>query len=241
MAEFTTALEVLNNAAVELGLKDSEMSAPYSVTDQNIVLLRALLKRVGRRLVRARDWTHLAREYTFNTVASTASYALPAGFNRMKDLTEWNRTTVNPLGPALTGQQWQAMKARTASGIVTVPFRIFGNLLYIYPTPTAAEAIYYEYVSGFWVLPVLGSPTVPTLSAPTLHTDTLWFDEDLLVTGLVLAFRKAKRTATQADQDDFDEAWGLATGADGSAPALSLSQGTARLQMGTLPDTGWGA
>jgi hypothetical protein len=240
MAEFPTALQVLNSVAVELGLKKADMTAPYSETDQNIVLLRGLLTRVGRQLVRKRQWTQLTREYTFSTVASTASYALPSGFSRIKDATQWNRTTVNPLGPAMEGQGWQEMKARTATGFASVPFRIFGNLLHMYPTPTAVGAIYYEYISGFWVLPVAGTPIVPTLSAPTTQTDTLWFDEDLLTAWLRYAFLKRKGLATQQDKDDADEAFSEAASGDGAAPVLTVGRSSVKIQMGTPPDTGWG-
>lgn len=235
-----TADDVLNDAAVELGLKTADLADPFASTDQNIVLLCRLLKRVGRRLVRARDWTHLTREYTFNTANGTASYALPSGFSRMRDATSWNRDTTQPLGPPVDGTQWQTMKARTATGLVAVPFRIFGNLLYIYPTPTSIEAIYYEYVTNFWVMPT--GQTAPTTSEPTTTTDTLWFDEDLLVSALKLAFCRAKGMPQAGDAlDEYKAAWASAAGSDGAAPDLELSLGTGRYRFGaSLPDTGWG-
>lgn len=238
--DFTTADNVLNDAAVELGLKPADMADPFASTDQNIILLCRLLKRLGRKLVRARDWTHLTREYTFPTVASTASYALPSGYARMKDATQWNRTTIIPLGPAVDGPAWQEMKARTSTGTVYRPFRIFGNLLYIYPTPSAAEDIYYEYITNFWVVP--SGQTVPTTSVPTATTDVLWFDEDLLLAGLKLLFKKAKGFAMQHDQDEFDQAWSEIAGSDGAAPPLDISGGSATRLIDTrnLPDTGWG-
>lgn len=236
--DFTTADNIINDAAVELGLKAADIADPFGSTDQNIVLLCRLLKRVGRNLVRARDWSQLVREYTFATVASTASYALPSGYARMKDETHWNRDTLQPLGPPVDGIQWQEMQARTATGLVTVPFRVFGNLLYLYPTPTAAEDIYFEYVSKFWVVPT--GQTVPTTSAPTAITDTLWFDETLLVAGLKLAFLRAKGMPTADAQDEFNQAWGAIAGSDGAAPALSLGGSPGPVLRWHAPDTGWG-
>ncbi len=239
MAEFTTADNIINDAAVELGLKTADIADPFASTDQNIVQLCRLLKRVGRSLVRARDWTHLTREYTFNTADGTASYAMPPGFNRMKDQTHWNRTTSNQLGPPLNSQQWQEEKARTSTGAVSVPFRTFGNLLYLYPTPSAIEAIYYEFITNFWVMPT--GQTVPTTSAPTATTDTLWFDDNLLVTGLKLAFKRAKGFDTAAAQDEFNQAWGESVGGDGAAAAISITGADRRFpQMGRPPESGWG-
>lgn len=239
MADFATADNIINDAAVELGLAVSDAVDPFASTDPNIILLRRLLRRVGRSLVRARDWTHLTQEHTFNTVASTASYALPSGFARMKDQTEWNRTTSNPLGPPLNSQQWQEAKARTAVGVSSVPFRTFGNLLHLYPTPTAVEAIYYEFISNFWVVPT--GQTAPTTTTPTAITDTLWFDESLLVFGLKLAFLRAKSRDTSHAQEEFNQAWSAAAGGDGAAMAISLTgRGQRFPQMGRPPDTGWG-
>jgi len=238
--ETTTADEVLNNAAVELGLLDADLTNPFGSGDQNVVLLVRLLRRLGRELVRARDWSHLTREYTFPTVASTANYALPSGYARMKDQTHWNRTTSQPLGPPLDGVQWQEMKARTASGVVARPFRIFGNELHIYPTPTAAEDIYYEYITKFWVVPT--GQTVPTATTTTAITDILWFDETLLTTGLKLAYLKAKGFDSTGAQLEFNDAWDACAGGDGAAPVVYLASGTGFRLCDTrnLPDTGWG-
>ncbi len=239
--ELATADDVINDAAVELGLKSADITDPFSSTDPSILQLCRLLKRVGRSLVQHRDWTHLVREYTFNTVAATPSYALPSGFARMKDVTHWNRTTSVPLGGPVTGEGWQQMKARTITGATYIPFRTFGNLLHLYPTPTEIEAIYYEYVSSFWVMPT--GQTVPTTSEPTAITDTLWFDENLLVRGLKLAYLRAKGFDTSHAQDEFNQALSASAGGDGSAAPISLTGATSwRPPMGSAPgdNGGWG-
>lgn len=239
--ETTTADEVLNNAAVELGLLGANLTNPFSSTDQNIVLLVRLLRRLGRQLVRARDWSHLTREYTFPTVASTASYALPTGFLRMKDQTHWNRDTSAPLGGPAGPVGWQEMNATTSAGPIVRPFRIFGNKLHLYPTPTEAEDIYYEYITSYWVVP--DGQAVPTASTTTAITDTLWFDETLLVAGLRLAYLKAKGFDSTAAQLEFNDAWDAATSGDGVAPVLNLSgaQGFRLIDTRNLPDTGYGS
>lgn len=243
MAHFDTALNVLNNSALELGLIKAALSDPFASTDQNIIQLRSLLTRVGRMLVRARNWSHLTKEYTFNTAASTASYALPSGFDRFRFASAWNRDTVQPLGGPLDSAQWQMVKARTSVGTVVTPFRIFGNLLYLFPTPTAAEAIYYEYVSGLWVLPTSGSPAAPTLTTSTIKTDTLWFDEPLMVAGLKLAWHRAKQQDTTYAQAEYDEAYAAAAGGDGAAPGLTIAAPSGPKFLGddNVPDTGFGA
>lgn len=239
--DFTTADNIINDAAVELALKSADIADPFGSTDPNILLLCRLLKRVGRALVRARDWSHLTKEYTFATVNGTASYALPTDYARMKNQTHWNRSTSMPLGGPVDSRSWQAMKATTASGTVIRPFRVFGNLLYLYPTPTTAENIYYEYISKRWVVPT--GQTVPTTTEPTVYTDTLWFDETLLVFGLKLAFLRAKGWDTSHAQDEFNQAYAAEAGGDGSAAVLDISgrPGFRLLDGNNLPDSGYGS
>lgn len=237
--DFATAEDILNDAAVELGLKSSNMADPFGETDQNIVQLCRLLKRVGRQLVRARDWTQLTLEYTFPTVASTASYALPSGYARIKGDTQWNRSVSSPLSGALTSQEWQAFKSGTSGTGVFKRFRVWQGLFWLDPTPTGVETIAYEYVSNFWVVPT--GQTAPTTKTPTAITDTLWFDEDLLLAALKLAWRRHKGQDTTAAQTDFNQAWDAVAGTDDVGRVLYLGNASGFVPCRPyLPDTGWG-
>lgn len=236
--DFTTADNILNDAAVELGLKAADIADPFASTDPNIIQLCRLLKRAGRSLVRARDWSQLTQEYTFPTVASTASYALPAGFARMKDNTHWNRTVVNPLDGPADSAQWQELKARSSVG-ARLRFRVWKNLFYLDPTPTGVEDIYFEYISKYWVMPT--GQSAPTTTTPTAITDTLWFDETLLLAAVKLLWKQAHDKDTTSAQNEFNQAWSGVAGADGAAPVLSLTGASeVVLCRGPLPDTGWG-
>jgi hypothetical protein len=146
------------------------------------------------------------------------------------------------LGPA-NGQQWQLFKALTSTGTVGKFFRLFGGLFYLHPTPTAIETLAYEYQSSYWVQE--DGETTRTAAAPTDKDDTLHFDRRLLVTGLKVAFLRAKGFDSTAAQDDFDKALARAQGSDGAAPTLSLNGARASLTRmldgGNLPDTGFGS
>lgn len=241
--ELATAAEVISDAAVELGLASADIADPFGSTDANILQLCRLLKRAGRSLAKARDWSHLTREYTFSTVASTASYVLPTDYARMKGATAWNRTTSWQLGEPVGAADWQAFQASTVAGVLTRPFRLFANKLYIYPTPTAAETIAYEYVSNLWVIPSAQTWPTSCTSKPTLYTDTLYFDEELLVAALKLLWKQAKGQDTTAAQNDFNQAFGAVGGDDGAAPVINLlgpRSGVRMLDYDNIPESGFG-
>lgn len=240
MPHFDTALNVVNSAALELGLIQDALSDPWASDDQNVIQLTSLLTRVGRMLVRARNWSHLTEEYTFNTADGTASYVLPTGFERFLHATGWDRTTAFPLGGPFSAAQWQAVKARTATGAVVRPFRIRENLLYLYPTPTAVEAIYYEYISRYWVV---STGPDPDADSATAATDVLWFDEPLMVSGLKLAWERAKKRDTTYAQAEFDECYAAAAGGDGAGPTIVVAGDGSIPFLGdnNVPVTGFGS
>jgi hypothetical protein len=238
---FDTADNLINDAAVELGLITSNLADPFDSTNPALIQLCRLGKRVGQTLLRSHQWTHLQKTHTFSTANGTAAYALPADFGRLLDQTTWNRTDQLPLGGPASAQQWQMMKAQTTVGTVLMPFRIVGNQLEFYPVPTAIETIAYEYQSTYWVKETgQSNPNTETLDD---GTDTVHFDRLLFVCELKNEWNRAKGLASEATQADRDRAYAMATGADGAAPRLRLGggQGVRLLDWRNVPDTGYGS
>ncbi|RKH08997.1 hypothetical protein D7X74_30405 [Corallococcus sp. CA047B] len=236
------AASVLNDAAVELGLIPADLADPYDSVDSNMTQLCRLLKSAGQDLARDYAWTHLQKEYSFNTVASTGSYALPPDYDRLIDQTGWNRNSLIPLQGPLAAQGWQVLKALVSTGAVGLWFRIVGDQLSLMPVPISAQSLAYEYVSRYWVRPF--DQTSPTTDTPTDGNDVLYFDRRLLVCAVKLAFKRAKGFDSTAAQEDFEKALARAQGGDGAAPVLSLNGcrvGPERLLNGVnTPDTGFG-
>jgi hypothetical protein len=237
---FETAATIISDAAIDLGLTPAAIANPYGSTDANILQLCSLLKRAGRGLLREYSWSHLKTVHTFSTGSGTASYALPTDFNRIIDGTVWNRTQDYPLSGPLSPQKWEELQA-LGSSIARQAFRIFGNLFYIYSTPSAIETIAYEYQSRYWV--DLGGGSTPDAETPTAAADTLHFDPDLLVADLKLRFTIAKGLDSTAVQAERDALFSAATGADGAAPVLDMAGATGMrfLSDANLPDTGVGS
>lgn len=162
-----TPAQVVSAAALELGLVGADIANPFASTDKNVLQMNALLQKLGQDLARAHPWGQLQTQGSITTIASVPSYALPSGFLRFIDQTSWNRT--NQLPMTLTGPQgWQQLKARTAGGLINKVMRVFGGAIHLYETPTAAESIYFEFQSRFWV-----RDAIVAWANNTIYTDTL--------------------------------------------------------------------
>lgn len=233
-----TAANVLNDAIIELGLRSSRAADPYDITDIAVVQLQQFLTATGQDLLRDYQWSHLAVPYTFPTADGTASYALPADFQRFVDQTAWNRTQQRPLFGPLNAQQWEQVLASTVSGVLNQSFRVYGNKIYLSPTPSAVETVAYEYQSAYWVSDSGG--TAPTTDTPDDGPELLYFDRRLLVCGVKLRWLREKGFDSMAAQDDFDRALARALGADGAAPVLSVTPGASVVSW-NVPDTGYGS
>lgn len=235
---FDTVANVVSDAAIQLGLVSEAITDPYASTDDNIRRLLQSLKQLGQDLLRDHDWSHLTKEHTFSTVNGTANYDLPTHFARFVPGTAWNRTQGLELGGPMSPQQWQMAKAQTATSSFQ-SFRIWQDDLWIYPTPSSAETVAYEYVSKLWVMATASS--APDKEHPTVSTDVLWFDRQLLVWGLRLYHRRDEGFPSEVEQNGFDAALAAAQGGDGASPTLSLTGPRLRsLRSVSVPDSGWG-
>lgn len=236
---YGTAADIVQQAAQELGL--GALADVWASGDANVAQLRALLATVGRRLVKQRAWTHLQKEYTFTT-SGADSYPLPADFRAPLARTTWNRTSTFPAGNPLSGQQWQALKARATILTVTLLVRQQQGKLFVYPAEDSGSLVAYEYLSSFWVQPV--GQTAPTADAPTANTDTVCFDALLLMQGLKVAWLEAKGFDATAAQGDFQTTLALVEGEDAPPSTLSLKGGSDTgmrlLDDCNVPPTGFG-
>lgn len=233
--EFSTAGDIINRAAIEMGLISTPDEDVFDSTDGHIVQLRYLLNGLGERLVRKREWQQLRRTGVVVPVVGTTTYSLPADFLRMVNQTAWDRQNDQP-GQPLTSQMYNAIVATDATGVLQPRFRIAFEAFEFTEVP--ANQMRYEYLTRYWV----ASPDddTPTSDEADEHEDILWFDTPLLLAGLKLAFKEAKGLDTTAAQNAFDEAWNHATTNDAPAPVLNLAQPHAG-SLPRTPETGWGS
>lgn len=180
MSSWPTALEVLEQAALELGLlqQAGDIGAdPFSTTDPNINQLVALLTKAGRELVDEAPWTHLRQEYSILTESAADAdsmghhtngvFPLPPDWRDMVDQSGWNRTTRLPMQGPLSEQEWQFLASRLTGVVWTVLFRPMQGLLFLYPpkdTP-GGQSLTFAYKSGWWCQNVSGKIVAPAESA----------------------------------------------------------------------------
>ena len=219
---FVSAGEIINDAAIELGLIGGNITDPYSSSDQNIVLLCRLLKKCGRELARQHQWTWMQRTCEFTSVQNQSTYPLPSDFRMMLNQTGWNRTNRLPLGGPMSPQEWEFLKARLAGVVFTVLFRPLNQTIVLYPdinTPGGYD-IAFEYQSNAWASPAGGSG--PTQTNALLYTDIVYFDPNLAMLRLKAAFLEAKGFESGAAQNEYMLALEQAMGDDSASPILRM-------------------
>ena len=239
MALYDTAANIINDVAVEVGLTSS--ADVYASTDANFIRLRTLLKSVGRGLILAHGWLQLTKEHTFTTT-SASSYNLPADFQSMVDQTAWDRTTRFPMAP-VSPQTWQFLKASQSGVVFTVIFKPSDTTIQLWPQPpTSGDTVAFEYRSRYWVRATASAS--PDKDAPTVNTDVIHIDVQLITRALKLAFMRSMGFDTMSAQMEFDAAFQSVRNSNvNAAPKLSLNGSPIEDRMindANSPGTGFG-
>lgn len=247
MALFDTVANIIQDAAVELGLAD-EVDDVFASTDSNIIQLRTLMRGLGRRMVMEQTW--LQNVIAYSTILGSGSFLnMPTGFDSLVDNTAWNVTRALPLRP-ISVQLWEAYQTSlTVAPVDQVSIRMrfradFPGLvrMYFVPTQTVGDTVELEYRTRYWAQSN-GSSTV-NLDAPTANDDTVNIDAPLFVAALKLAFAEAKGFDTTALLDTYQSLLAAVQSANVlAAPTLSLNgAGAVRLVDGrNVPETGYGS
>lgn len=229
----TTLLTCCQTALREMG-KYQVPSTIVGNTDPTAVRLLALANRTGRTLAQDENWQALLATYTFPTVASTASYALPTDYNDFANLTQWNRTNYTPMRGPVSPIEWQALQSSAI--IVGTPFnqffRIAGGFFVIYPTPTSVQTIAYDYYSKNWI------------SGKTEFSDDAdvpLIDADLITLGIRWRFLQALGDEFASEKDEFDRRKDSILASDGGRNAIRFWRPTMGIHLGNLPEQGYGS
>jgi hypothetical protein len=213
-------------------------SVAVSSTDANVLQLVALVNEEGQELSSRYSWQILTAEATFTTVATAIQGVITtlagAGFNFFVNQTMWNRSQRRPLYGPLTPQQWQEWQAAFSSG-PWISYRLRQNNLLFFPSPTAGQSVYFEWVTKYWATNSTGLVSAASMSA---DTDVALLDERLITLGAIWRFKKASDLDYQEDFDKYEAAVNDAITRDGSRPILNLGGVPESTQPGTIVPAG---
>ena len=174
-------------------------------------------------------------QYTFGQV----KYPLPAGFDRITDRTQYDKSKRwEMLGPE-TPQQWQWLKSSYISTGPRIRWRIMGSEFQIWPLTSTNEYLSFEYVSTDWARTAVGA-SLPQFAN---DSDTSIYPDRLMVIGLKKKYFEVKGFDTSSFQRDYDMQLNIAKSNDQGSPTLSLAPRTANVLIGweNIPDANYGA
>ena len=169
--------------------RDTGFAVPSTIvgsTNETAIQLLALANRAGKLLAK-KPWQAIQSEYTFSTVASTATYALPSDYGWFINDTAWDRTDYWRLRNSLSPQAWQEYKSGINASVPRSRWRIRNNLIYVDPTPSSTLSMVVEYVSNAWV-----TDGVSTFTQFSTDAQTSRIPEELIELEVVWRFLKRK-------------------------------------------------
>lgn len=215
----TTADEILNTAAAEVGL--TPVADPVGSVDASFIQLKYLLNTAGDELALLFAWETMRREHTITTTAVDAgNYALPTDFMHIVDNTAWNRSEDLPMYGPLSAQDWQALKGRTVTNIINLGWRLMEGEFQVYPNnPVGIVAdLYFEYQSNNWAVATDGTTYK---NCVTINSDIVLYHRALISRYVKLKFLMAKGLDANGAQDDFNQMFEMLTAQDKGAGTLS--------------------
>jgi hypothetical protein len=251
VGSWPTAATIVNRAAAQLKLLSVPAAAapdPFASTDPNFIQLCDLLNTVGDEINNASPeggWPQLRKEYTTTTILGQSTYNLPSDFHEMVDQSGWNRSARLPLIGPLSPQEWQYLKARSLGMYISIVFRLNSPMTFDVNPGAAVPGgivIAFEYISD-WFTQQSGQPS-PNQVAPTVGTDVLYYDDELLISALKLKWAAENGWDTSALEPAYEAKLEHCKGKATGAPTLNLvgpaSAVDRFIDNANLPLTGFG-
>jgi hypothetical protein len=243
MARFETAANIINRAAVEVGL--SKSTSPVGDPDELYQQLVELLNSAGQEMVELHPWQALVSQYRVITSdTDSGEYALPADFSYMIDQTGWEHTNRTQVAGPLTAQDWTYLAGRDlVSSSIYVSFRLQDGKFTVYPNNPVPDAldINFEYINRNWLEEAVTSTPTDTISN---DADIVLYEPILIVKFLKVKFLESKGFDATSARTEFQNMFDSRTGKDTGAKLLNAGKagrGYPYLHpYANTPDTGYG-
>jgi hypothetical protein len=242
-----TALEIARRSAVRLKIqRPSTLFAPYNEGDISDVTLLESIMITAQYLASTYEWQTLRRRHQFTTVATEAQPdALPP--DMMRPILEGLVSRSLLLHGPMNAQEWAQQTAGYAVG--GMGWHIEVGVLKIAPAPPAGMPMQLSYLTNS--ICVSGASPVPDgdlcpvcaghgpagvfKPAITCDYDELLWDQELMILGTVMNYRKLDRMDYASDSQDFERMMQDRIKRDGGARVLRMGESVDRLAAGRRP------
>lgn len=213
-----TLLTMIQRAAKRIPV--TSPSVVIGSTDLIVQELLACANEEGEQLMRRGTWQVLRKQQAYTALAQEVQTGMiPSDFDRFVQETFWNRTRKRIMWGPVTPQEWQNLKAWTATPAMDT-FVIRGGDVLITPNPAAGDQLYFEYVSENWCQSSGGTPQ----NEWAADTDTGILDEKLMALGVVWRYRFAKGLKWQTQFQNYDTQVKQALAVDQPQRTVSLGE-----------------
>lgn len=231
-----TLATICTNALVELG--DLETPSTFAgSTNKTAKLLVQMANTEVADLYRRHDWQVLMKDHTFTTVASQESYALPSDFDRYAPSAYQDRSNRRTVFGPITAEKWQQLKRTNVQSGIYRYFRLRGNQILFFPTPTrTGDTIVFEYISN---TPVESAAQVAQQRFQA-DTDVPLLDEYLITIGVIWRVRRVQGLRYDAEKMRYEQEVQRAVARDKALPVLNFGKKRNNYFASNLPEDGFG-
>jgi len=173
---------------------------------------------------------------------SQVRYTFPAGFDRLVDDTQWDKTQNWPIYGPETSQQWQWLKSGFVASTPIYRFRQMGGLFQIWAPMVQDDYAGFEYISNYWV--GTSTPLTLTKTAFSVDTDVCVFPDRLMIAGLKYRFAESQGMERAVP---YEREWvrqlNIAKAADAGSRTLSMAPKMSQvlINYNNIPDSGYGS
>lgn len=202
MSRQLTANEVINRAAVQVGLR--KVQDPVGSTDDQSVQLVELLNSAGQELVELNPWEVLQGDISINTKeGDTGEYDLPSDYAYMVNQSAWDWTNSLPVAGPLSEQDVAYLEGRDLiSTSIYFAYYLSGGQLNLFPKPpTVGTNLRFKYIKRNWAQATAGGEFKDEI---TVGTDVVLYEPVMIVNYLKLKWRQAKGFDTRQEALDFE-------------------------------------